>query len=164
MKNIFTKDSEAGRALIAWWESLRDDHGARAELKRCKSPDEVAITASFQRLCHRLRPLFASETGWEGRLAAIAGLIAHVEGYTPGQSLAAQMAHGTPPTVSELRFRRLLQRERSDLYPALLRILRMLDKKVDLPDLANSVYYWGKAVKKRWAADYFPHVPEKQSA
>lgn len=164
MKNIFTNESEVGRALLAWWDSLQEDRGARAELRRCKSPDEVAITASYQRLCQKLRSAFTGEFGWEGRLAVIAGLVAQVREAAPGRSLAAQMAEGNPPAVSELRFRRLLQRERADLYPALIRILRMLDNRADILGLANSVYYWGAGVKKRWAADYFPRVPEKKSA
>lgn len=164
MNDIFAKDSEAGRALLSWWESLQDDRGARAELRRCKSPDEVAITASFQRLCQTLRPAFSNEHGWEGRLAAIAGLAAQVRKNTPGRSFAVQMTEGNPPAVSELRFRRLLQRERADLYPALIRVLRMLDNEADILDLANAVYYWGKGLKKRWAADYFPRVPAKKSA
>lgn len=164
MKTIFSEDSKAGKDLLAWWENLREARGARAELRRCKSPDEVAITASFQRLCHRLRPAFAGESGWEGRLAAIAGLAAQVHETTPGRKLAVAMTEGNTPAVSELRFRRLLQRERADLYPALIRILRMLGNKADILDLADSVYYWGKGVKKRWAADYFPRVPEKRSA
>lgn len=164
MTCIFKKDNEAGRALLDWWDSLQDDRGARAELRRCQSPDEVAITASFQRLCQKMRPFFASERGWEGRLAAIAGLAAQVREHKPGRSLAVQMTEGTPPAVSELRFRRLLQRERVDLYPALIRILRMLDNEADLMELACAVYYWGTGVKKRWAADYFPRVPDKKSA
>lgn len=164
MTSIFAKDSEAGRVLLDWWNALQNDHGARAELRRCRSPDEVAITAGFQRLCREMRPAFTGESAWEGRLAAIAGLAAQVRELATGRGLAAQMAEGSPPAVSELRFRRLLQRERDDLYPALLRVLRMLGNKVDLIDLANSVYYWGKGTKKRWASDYFSRVPEKKSA
>lgn len=164
MKNIFAKDQEAGQALLEWWDKLQDDRGARAELRRCKSPDDVIMTAAFQRLCQRMRPYFSDEKGWQGRLAAVVGLAAHVREPVFGKSLAVQMAEGSPPAVSELRFRRLLQRERPELYAALIRVLRMLGKKADLHDLADSVYYWGSGVKKRWAADYFPRVPEKKSA
>jgi len=77
--------------------------------------------------------------------------------------LAYQMAVN-PPKVSELRFRRLLQRERDDLYGAMIRILQKLDQTANLPDLFNSVFYWGDPVRKRWAFEYFPNTPESKSA
>jgi len=164
MTGIFGKDSEAGRILLEWWHALQDDRGVRAELRRCRHPEDVAVSAGFQRLCQKMRPAFSGESGWEGRLATIAGLAAQVDEHVPGRQLAVQMAEGNPPAVSELRFRRLLQREREDLYPALIRVLRMIGKRSDLFDLGNSVYYWGGRVKRRWAADYFPRVPDKRSA
>ena len=71
---------------------------------------------------------------------------------------------GNPPVVSELRFRRLIQRDRADLYVSMIRVLRMLGNKANLHDVANSVYYWGDKVKRDWAFAYFPNTPEKTSA
>lgn len=88
----------------------------------------------------------------------VVGLLAHVR-HRSNQTLARQMA-GNPPTVSELRFRRLLQRDQNNLYGAMIRILRMLDHTANLTDLIHSVFYWGDKVKKDWAFDYFPNTPE----
>ena len=71
---------------------------------------------------------------------------------------------GNPPIVSELRFRRLIQRDRADLYISMIRVLRMLGNKGNLHDLAKSVYFWGDGVKRRWAFEYFPNTPDKASA
>jgi CRISPR system Cascade subunit CasB len=83
---------------------------------------------------------------------------------TPSSETIAKQMAGNPPVVSELRFRRLIQRDRNDLYPAMIRAIRMLGKQVNIYDLAASTYYWGDQVKRRWAFDYFPNTPEKQSA
>ncbi len=154
----FSADSPLLRALADWWRGLDDNRGARAELRRCGSVDEVAMTAAFARLCHSLQGHFAGEHGWQDRLAAIAGLLSHLRENTPGKSLPEQMAEGSPPVVSELRFRRLLQCDRQELYPALLRVLRQLNYRADLPGLCRDVYFWGDKVKKRWAYAYFPNV------
>jgi len=71
---------------------------------------------------------------------------------------------GDPPMVSELRFRRLLQRDTVDIYPAMIRILRMLKGSADIHDLAGSVFFWGDNVKKRWAYAYFPRALKKKTA
>jgi len=157
----FSSKTSFGRELIDWWARLQDDRGARAELRRCKSVADVAMTAAFARLCHAMRDHFQDERGWQDRLAAIAGLSSHLRTQMPGRTLPERMAEGSPPTVSELRFRRLLQRERDDLYPALVRVLRMLGYSADLHSLANDIYYWGDGVKKRWAYAYFPNIPAR---
>jgi len=160
----FSEKSTVGSVLSVWWRQLEDDRGARAELRRCRNVDEVVMTAVFQCLCSRLRPAFAQQSHWEERLAAIAGLLSHIKTTEPGLRLARQMSEGNPPVVSELRFRRLLQRDRAELYPAMIRILRMLKGKADIQDLAYAVFYWGNSVKKEWAYAYFPNVPEKKFA
>jgi len=160
----FSADSELGKELTQWWRRLQEDTGTRAELRRCNTPAEVAMTASFNRFCHRLRPLLKGQWNWEERLASVLGLLSHIKTDAHGRGLAEQMSDGNPPVVSELRFRRLLQRDTGDIYPAMVRILRMLKGSADIHDLARSVFFWGGKVKKRWAYAYFPRVPEKKSA
>lgn len=161
----FDANKPLGEALQRWWTDLQKRNGDRAELRRAKTITDVILLPSFQRACIRFSPFFQYETddSWKPRLAAILGLLAHVRQLNPDQSLAIQMA-GNPPIVSELRFRRLIQRDRADLYISMIRVLRMLNNKANLHDLAYSVYYWGDGVKRRWAFDYFPNTPEKASA
>lgn len=175
MNEKFSPDSPLGKALAEWWLKLKDDTAGRAELRRCNSVAEVVMTPTFQHLCQRVKPCFANEDNWQDRLAAIAGLISHLKheqarvlagGEMRVEKLAEQMAQsaGDRPVVSELRFRRLLQRERADLYAPMIRILRMLKGDANLYGLAESVYYWGDKTKKRWAYAYFPRVMAKKSA
>ena len=162
MKDCFKKDAPATGILTRWWQGLENDKGTRAELRRCDSPEKVMFHPAFPRLCRQLEPLLREEWNWQLRLAAVVGLLSHVR-QTTGQNLAYQMA-GNPPQVSELRFRRLLQRDREDLYGAMIRVLQMLDHTANLPDLMSSVFYWGDFVRKHWAFDYFPNTPESKSA
>lgn len=163
MTITFDADKPLGEALQKWWEDLQERNGDRAELRRAETVSDVILLPAFQRACLRLKPFFQYEENWESRLAAVLGLLAHVRHINPEQSLAIQMA-GNPPVVSELRFRRLIQRDRADLYVSMIRVLRMLGNKANLHDLAKSVYFWNDKVKRDWAFDYFPNTPDKASA
>ncbi len=157
MSVSFKPDSELGEALYKWWKGLNDDKGSRAELRRCNSVTEVIMTPAFQHLCHAWRKYFPADRPFEDGLAMVIGLLANVKRHIPATSIATLMsrAKGKRPTVSELRFRRLLQRERGELYPALIRILRMLEGQADIYSVAESAFYWGDAIRKRWAYDYY---------
>ncbi|MCU7864706.1 MAG: type I-E CRISPR-associated protein Cse2/CasB [Candidatus Thiodiazotropha sp. (ex Lucinoma borealis)] len=164
MSLYFKKERKEGEILTQWWEGLKQDTGGRARLRRCKSPEEVMLEPAFHRLLNRMRPFLASddslseETAYT-RLAAVAGLLSHVTA-NDSKSLADRMAEpkGNRPLLSSLRFRRLLKNQFDDLYPALMRVIRQLDKHASLFDLANSVFYWGDTIRKRWALNYFPKV------
>jgi len=172
----FTPESDLGQTLAQFWLGLKDNSAARAELRRCDSVAEVTMTPAYQRFYQaKLRPLLKSETGWEDRMAAIVGLLAHLKPDAEltvlgGKSrypelLAEQMADlvsADRPLVSELRFRRLLQHERDELYPAMIRIIRMMKGGANLYGLAHSLFFWGDGIKKRWAYAYFPKVPAKK--
>ncbi|MCU7816054.1 MAG: type I-E CRISPR-associated protein Cse2/CasB [Candidatus Thiodiazotropha sp. (ex Rostrolucina anterorostrata)] len=166
MSLYFKKERKEGEILANWWEGLKQDAGGRARLRRCKSPEEVMLEPAFHRLLNRMRPFltsdepFAPETSYM-RLAAVAGLLSHVTA-NDGRALAERMAEprGNRPLLSALRFRRLLKSQFDDLYPALIRVIRQLDKQASLFDLATSVFYWGDTIRKRWALAYFPKVTE----
>ena len=159
MTGKFDADQPSGELLKNCWIDIHKQRGARAQLCRAKSVDDIILLPVFQRTCLRFRPFFQQEDHWEYRLAAVIGLLAHVR-TTTSERLARQMA-GNPPVVSELRFRRLLQKDRRELFVALIRILRMLNHRANLHDLANSVYYWGNRTKRDWAFTYFPNTPGK---
>lgn len=162
----FKHDSVVGEILFKFWQSLDKNRGGRAKLRRCKTITDVIMSPSYQILCARLRPTMKYENNFEERIAAVIGLLSHIKLHAQGKSVPQQMAelNGNNPLVSELRFRRLLQRSREDLYGALIRILRMLNGKANLYNLSESVFYWGDNIKKQWSFDYFPLVPEKKSA
>lgn len=167
MKFDFRPDRAAGQALHAWWLWLQKNTGDRAQIRRCRRPEEVLLEPAFHRLLHHLGML-ASNSGSDitqrdthdvYRLAAVAGLLAHIEEHH-GRTLAEQMADskGGNPVVSSLRFRRLLKQPFDDLYPAMTRVIRQLKRQASIHDLAQSVFYWGDGVRKGWALAYFSKV------
>ena len=158
----FEKESPLGQKLKKWWQSLEEHRGDRAVLRRAKNVQEIALLPEFHRALQKVRPFFAHEKHWEDQMAFVFGLLSHVRDHKE-RKLAEQMAQpNDSPVVSELRFRRLIQREREDLYPAMIRILRILKGGADLHDLARSVYYWGPNIKKQWAYAYFSKIKDKQ--
>lgn len=161
MSLTFQSDSPEGKAIASLWKQLQKNHGQRAELRRCRSITDVMLTPTYQHFCRRYcKELSATDP----RIAAVAGLVSHLkEDPFIAQNLARSMSDsaGERPVVSELRFRRLLERSREDLYPAMIRILRMLGGKTNIYDLARDIYWWGDGVRKEWAFTYYPRVPDK---
>ena len=179
-KGLFNPDTALGDVLKQWWEELQGvgefkekkaKTADRAELRRANNVEDLILLPSFQRACLRFRPFFQGrgDSEWEKsveRLAIILGLLAQVRKHTE-QTLPLQMAsnaQGDKPVVSELRFRRLVQRDRHDLYPAMSRVLPLLGNKANIYALANDVYYWGNTVKREWAFSYFPNTPAIKTA
>lgn len=160
------KETGVGKVLLDWWSGLADDRAGRAILRRAPSITAVTMTPPYQRLHQRLL-----KAGWgndakpyhNDRLAAVVGLLAHVE-QNDDRAPAKAMSHKGPgedrPRVSELRFRRLLESPDVDaLFIGLRRVLPLMNHGVDVLTLASDVIHWGDAVKKRWAYAY--EWPEK---
>jgi CRISPR system Cascade subunit CasB len=163
---MFQSNDESGSVLLAWWKGLESDRGERASLRRASITMEVAFSPAYHRLLGRLQ----EQSGPVNReaLAAVAGLATHVKSHTDsGGSLAKQMATpkagGSGARVSGLRFRRLLAvSERDELYPLLIRVVRLLDGNVNLLSLANAVYWWNENTRKQWAYDYYSTAPAEK--
>ena len=168
----FKKESFLGQQLEKWWCSLQDNRGERAVFRRAKSVEDVLFLSEFHRVSYRFGNCFndMNQKGWEERLyrlAMILGLCSHIQQHIENKvepkknKLALQMAKPfDKPTVSELRFRRLIQRDRDELYLSMIRMLRILDNQANLHDLANSIYYWGSKVKREWAFAYFGNIKD----
>lgn len=170
MSRLFEPGCPLGDALFRWWKSLDDNRGDRAELRRCEDLLQVMQTAAFQRVRRLLLEMgLKPEDGERDRLAAVIGLLAHV---TSAADVAVQKAlprlaevfsEGDKPAVSPLRFRQLLDARTDDeLFTRLRRVLPLVKDRVNLFDLANAVFYWGDAVRKRWVYDY--RWPAKETA
>ncbi len=174
-KTDFNDNSELGQLIFEFWRSLNDDHGTRAMLQRCRHPDDVVGVPAYHRLCLRVRPLVEGDYHWQQRIAAVAGLLAGVRKAAEKDSprIAERMGRvkGDRPIVSELRFRRLLKTQESDanaFYPALRRVIVMLDGKADPLDIARTVYFWddryrGPGIRREWAFDYFSNLPARKA-
>ena len=76
--------------------------------------------------------------------------------------------------MSELRFQQLQKsRTTGDFYRRVLRAIRLLDGKVNIPSLANDIIHWhqefdnqidrkpSNRLAVRWATDYFTALQKK---
>lgn len=153
------------KPLREWWKELEDDRASRAILRRCATLDAVALSAPYQRFYRRMLgygwPTNARHTELD-RLAAIAGLLAHVEKDTDKRLPQAMSPDNADPLVSELRFRDLLKIETvDDLFVSLRRALPLIKHEANVKQLALDIYNWNDEVKKQWAYSY--RWPAKQS-
>jgi len=179
-------------ALQHWHRWLDDNRGDRARLRRAERPEDILLTHAFFQFLQQMpeswveeKPIFTS--------AAVAGLLAHVKtdkqslskGYQPKDdnkpkrmaAFAEQLAtpvDGKKPPMSELRFQQL-QKSRStdDFYRRVLRAIRLLEGKVNIPSLANDIIQWHREFDNqidrkpanrlavRWATDYFTALPKE---
>jgi CRISPR system Cascade subunit CasB len=156
----FRSETALGKALLRWWEGLKEYRGSRAELRHAHDLTAIVLTGAYQ---HLYRTLLAfgwpeedkPENNWRNeRLAAIAGLLARVK-EDDSRKLPVAMSEDERPAVSELRFRRLLESPSTDeLFTGLRRALPLLGHKANVLNLANDVLFWGDAVKKRWSYTY----------
>ncbi len=168
MNRIFTEGDDSSNLLVSWWEALDKNRGDRANIRRATSPAEVVFNGSFHGLLAKLRATGYPLSGMDAdRIAAVAGLVAHVENHVSNDSVARQMATpkstGGGARVSGLRFRRLLAvSDRDALYPLLIRVVRLLDGNVNLVSLANAIYWWNDRTKKQWAYEYYATTPSER--
>lgn len=163
MKITFESGSPEGKAIMGLWKQLQENPGQRAGLRRCRSEAEVMLTPTYQHFCRRHQHNLPVR---DRRIAAVVGLVSHLKEPFDKNSLPISMSPnpGDRPVISELRFRRLLERSREDLYPAMIRILRMLDGKTNIYALARDIYWWSDNVRRDWAFSYYPRVPEKSKS
>lgn len=165
-KYLFQAGGDSAATLLSWWKGLGHDRGERAALRRASSPTEVVFSPAYHRLLSQLQQ--EGYTVYREALAVMTGLTAHVKEDTgPDKSLAQQMASlrssGSGAKVSGLRFRRLLAvNQREELYPLMIRVIRLLDGRVNLVSLANAVYWWNERTRKDWAYDYYKTAPAEK--
>ena len=153
----FRQHQAWGELLLRWWQGLDDDRGGRAALRRAPDITAVVLLPAYQHLHQRLKTAGWPDAAWRNdRLAAAAGLLAHVKQHTE-QTLPAAMSQreGDKPRVSPLRFMRLLEAPDIDtLFAGLRRTLPLLRHQADVLALATDVVNWDDSVKKRWAYAY----------
>jgi CRISPR system Cascade subunit CasB len=170
-------NEEDHQKLRSWWASLRNNPGWRAELRRAESPGDVLLSQGFRYLCFELTGWWTQELRLLG-LAAVAGILSHVETNNEFKSFAAQCA--TPgeknkdkPQMSELRFSQLQKsRTLDELYIRMIRAVRLLGKKANIVSIADSIFHWTsemmdgevdndprKRILVRWGMEYFQAVP-----
>jgi len=146
------------KPLRHWWQGLATDRASRAILRRCSTLDAVALSVPYQRFYRYMLgcgwPPDASHAQLD-KLAAIAGLLAHVETEAAERLPGTMSPANGDPLVSELRFRGLLKIEAiDDLFVSLRRTLPLTKHQANVEKLARDVYWWSDDVKKQWAYCY----------
>jgi len=159
--------------LKQWHESLYSHKGDRAALKRCTKPDDVILSAGFRSIYQKLFGFKQATDNQLIALACVAGVLAHVKEHDEkAPTFASQMAMAKPgtdkPRVSEMRLNQLLRSYSWDeFYRGLIRMVRMLDDKLDVISLAEAVFHWGKEfngefakqptkrLQVKWATEYY---------
>lgn len=170
-------NEEDHQKLRTWWTSLKSNPGWRAELRRAEGPADVLLSQGFRYLCFELAGWWTQEERLLA-LAAIAGILSHVEKNDETKSFAAQCA--TPgeknkdkPRMSELRFSQLQKsRTLDELYIRMIRAIRLIGKHSNIISIADSIFHWTsemidgeidsdprKRILVRWGLDYFQAIP-----
>ena len=155
----------SGSAIAeAWWRELtsheasgRATRGSRraalANLRRAGTPLEVIQEPEALRLITRL----PHEN--PDRVAILAGILAFVRESDDRRVARAvgriSLDDDESATMSESRFRRLMQVPGEELMGAMRRLVRLTKGKANVNDLSFAVLRWGDGVKKRWIFDYY---------
>jgi len=174
---LFEEGHPASDYILEWWVDLKQNKGARAELRRCKNLKDVESASAYMRCYWKLLKSFdqkEKKPSWN-QAAIIIGLASHIEDNVTkyrqkdeygkeeekdfyfGYQLATQRGlENKNPKLSELRFRRLLKiKDRENLYHFLIQVIRMLDKRVNLLNLLSIAYFWGDKAKTSLAYKYY---------
>ncbi len=170
MGNTFAKlrqDPAFWVAMDAWREALENDRGARAELRRARTPDEALISRAFHR--HFLATLRDADMEVRSseyqRLALPVGVLAHakrLEGSDSFLYLLAKADKGSQD-VRDARLLRLLaipDDDRDGLYFMLIRLAKMLGGVADIKSLVTGAFWWGERTRRAWALEYYTASPK----
>ena len=155
----------AGEVVYDWWRALvPDDQGTKAfkghqraalaRLRRAGDVINVLMEPEALRLIQRL------PNHQPDRVATVAGVLAFVT--PPHEAVHVIRSVGRTAfykdksaTLSEKRFRRLMQLQADDLLDPMRRLVRLNKRHANVGDLAESILFWGDSVKKRWIFEYY---------
>lgn len=170
MKCRILQEQRWQQEIMAWWEKLKENRGAWAELRRCHSLDEVIGAKSTIELSFNLDDL--PDYIWKKHpevLACVAGLLAHIKEFSSldfGTQLGGGNDEGSQPALSERRFKQLLEsRSPEDFYKAMRRVLKILGNRANPVLVADDILRWAlenrsdlnvaKSLKFHWAYQYY---------
>ena len=150
---------DIGVVAKRWWSDLNSNatwggRAAIARIRRARNPTELVCQPAVLRLVRRASRRRAT------RVAVIAGVLAWVRDDHPNESVARIVGRSqigeSDALVSEPRFRRLLLAEgEEELLTTLRRIVRRASGKINVEDLARSVFFWNDRTKQDWSYDYY---------
>lgn len=85
----------------------------------------------------------------------------HVGGASIAQQIAAPKSPGVALESVGCAFAGSSPSGREESYPLLIRIVRLLDGRVNLVSLANAAFWWNERTKRDWAYDYYAAAPSE---
>lgn len=161
--------------LLSWWRSMENSSGARAQLRRCASPEEAVLHPQT----HHLRYVLPWPSV-EAR-ATIAGLLSNIKSgendpSSVGQKLARPSEPGGAAPFSETRFRQLLtSRDWNEFYRNFRRAIQILGGDLNPLLVADTILCWdreqqeqkstapGKSLKFWLSQDYYTEALKHES-
>jgi CRISPR system Cascade subunit CasB len=91
-----------------------------------------------------------------GKIALIAGVLAHVRETANGKFASQLGRPAERPKMSPLRFQRLIEAATPDeQLTAFRRAIIQNDREANVYDLAESLLHWGDARRQSWLYDYY---------
>lgn len=146
--------------LRRWWTGLDANRGARARLRRAKTPEEVFVCADFQRgLIPLLREARIDMTpGDAERLARAVGVLVHVKTLLAEGHIARQLAPAdkSQESVRDPRFKKLLATTApDDLFLLLRRLVAYLGGAAELKSLVRGAADWTEKTRRAFAVEYY---------
>lgn len=151
----FNPDHPVGKALLEWWRELDNDRGTRAALRGAQTALDVAMEPGFQRIRRRLLDRKLREDRREDdRLPVVIGLLAHLR-EDHADDFPKRAGEGDRPAVHPLRYRRIVEAQNvNELFPVMRRALPLVERRVNVLQLAGAVFFWGDTVRRNWIYDY----------
>jgi len=118
-------------------------NGPRAELRRCATPDDVAMVPAFYRL-------FFGETG--ARHQRVAFFLPYVQQSVHSDSLGMQLAKRK---ISEQRLFQVLRSESPNDLIQLRRLVQQVEPKLDWAAFGKQLFFWNDAQKRHILEHFF---------
>ncbi len=167
--------------LINWWQSLEDNRGDRAMLRRATFIDDILLAPAFfdflnyiyenQNIDFKNKNFIISH-------AIVASIVARVKENIEdskisfAKSLALPKENSDAPVMSQLRFDKLLKSDEPEqFFIRIRRAVDLLKGKVNITSLTNDILLWiyefyqqdkdpdrEKHLAFKWATDYYTTV------
>ena len=157
-------DDRRPELIRSWWKDLQSDPGARAKLRRCRTPIEALALPATIELMIRLgwKAPEQDHSDWFGeRIAASAMVLAHVkeDGTQPVARSLGKQPGRDQPVLSSSRWERLCRAEgHENIATEFTRIVQMIGGTADVVDLVFAILYWdhntNHRIKQRWIYSY----------
>jgi CRISPR system Cascade subunit CasB len=170
--------SRIAKSARDWWRELQPsdefgqpragDRAALARLRRAATPSDAMVEEATLALFRGLG-LRSEDYRWLPRVAVIAMALAHIREdlivddnrspLHPGRRVGRKSDR--PEDIDKalmkpLRFRRLLAAcDDDELAREMRRVVALADGKINVGDLAASLFFWGDKVRWRWAFEYY---------